>query len=146
MSLLLLLLGRILATLGYRPATITAFISFSFSAQHKEKKKPRCEQKHGQHTAVKTSGTNPKFYICTIVTGRWQVDTVCRQTEIPEFMFELGSLGSLQFTNPAAKRCSANWPFMFWSICGDRERSNVSVQCSFNWWGVTIFSFYHIRK
>lgn len=88
----MLKLGRIFATFGYKPAQMTALSNFSLS--------------------VKDSKVSNAVLQIENLTQKLSVSFYC----LPELVLDLGSLGSLLFTNPAARRCSANCPFMLCSI------------------------------
>lgn len=102
--LFLLKLGRIFATFGYKPAQMTALSNFSLSV----------EDSKVSNVVLRTVNLND------------QKLSISPQY-LPELVLDLGSLGSLLFTNPAASRCSANCPFMLCSI--QETATTVPQQC-----------------
>ena len=74
MALFLLKLGRILATLGYSPATITALISFSFSIKRRYRGEHR-DNHHFRDGEGKRHTSKHSDVECVAWRGTWQAQT-----------------------------------------------------------------------
>lgn len=99
-GLFLLKDGLIMATFGYRPATITALINFSLSGKGSEKKPRKKNKTKGRVTS--------KLLLLLFRLVLRSVERSLKDLKLPELTLDLGSLGLGLLTKPACIKCSAN--------------------------------------